>query len=332
APGYTDAQQAATFKIALKRRSTIVGVAASSDVQGRDIPANLFHGEGTPSNQHESMQMLAVDEDFVPALSMKLAAGRNFSRAFPTDEQEGFILNEEAVRQLGWPSPAAAVGKKFEWVMSDRVLKSGKVIGVVRDFNLKPLDSRVAPTVLLMEPNRFQYLYVRVRPGNPAATLDFLKQQIHQFYPDQPFQFTFLDETIQTMYRRETQLGAILGWFSALAILIGCLGIFGLATYTAQQRVKEIGIRKVLGASVLSVFALLSNDFLKLVVVALLIASPLAWWAMNQWLAGFAYHIHIAWWVFVLTSFLVMGIALLTVSFQSIKAALMNPVKSLRSE
>lgn len=151
-------------------------------------------------------------------------------------------------------------------------------------------------------------------------------------YPEQPFQYAFLEETIQALYQSEETLGRIFSYFSLLAILIGCLGIFGLSTYTAQQRIKEIGIRKALGASAVSVFTLLSKDFLKLVLVAICIASPVAWWVMNKWLAGFAYRIDIEWWVFLLTGAVSLLIALLTVSYQSVKAALTNPIKSLRSE
>lgn len=183
----------------------------------------------------------------------------------------------------------------------------------------------------LIESNRFQYLYVRVRPGYVSATLALMQRQMQQFYPEQPFQYAFLDETIHTLYQSEERLGKIFTCFAVLAILIACLGIFGLATYSAQQRIREIGIRKVLGASVVSIFTLLSTDFLQLVLLANVIGWPLSWWAMNCWLDDFAYHIRIGWWVFAVAAVLALLIALITVSFQAIKAAIANPLKSLRT-
>jgi putative ABC transport system permease protein len=275
------------------------------------------------------MQMLFIDHDFVKTMQMNLLAGRDFSKSYSTDNAEGFIINNEAVKQLGWQTAKNAIGKSFQWVMPDTVLKNGKIIGVVEDFNITPLKSTVQPLVMHILPRRFQYLYIRL---NTEKALRPIEKHFKDFNPGQPFEYSFLDDTINAMYTSEKKLGKIFGYFSGLAILIASMGILGLSIYAAQQRIKEIGIRKVLGATTLSIVSELSKEFLKPVLVAAFIASPIAWWAMNKWLQDFAYRINISLWVFVIAGIAAIVIALITVSFQAIKAALSNPVKSLRTE
>lgn len=270
-----------------------------------------------------------IDPAYIPTLGMRLIQGRNFSATFPTDSS-AVILNETAVQALGWQKNS--IGKE----LADNIDEQGtkrfyRVIGVVSDFHFESLRQKITPLVMFLGGNSGNIL-VKTRAADVPRLLTSLKQQWESFGPAAPFTYSFLDNRFEQAYRDEQKIGQVLTLFSGLTIFIACLGLFGLATYTAEQRTKEIGVRKVLGASISSLIALLSRDFLKLVVIALLLASPVAWWAMNQWLQDFAYKIDIDWWLFALAGLLAVGIALLTVSFQSIKAALVNPVKSLRSE
>lgn len=314
------------------------GIRAATACYG--IPGGTFAGDGIrlPGKDEEiTTNMFLIDPDYIPTMGMRLVSGRNFSRTYGTDINEGFVLNETAVRTFGFGSPQQALGKEIlwnKWVPGSPTdtLKRGRVIGVVQDFNYKSLHQKIEPVVMHVFPAVFSNLVVRVQPTNLTATLAFLKDKWQARAADWPFEYQLVDEQFAGLYRSEQLFGKLFSLFTALSIFIACLGLFGLATFIAQQRTKEIGVRKVLGASVASIAVLLSKDFLKLVLVAIIIASPIAWWAMTGWLQDFAYHIAIEWWMFAGASLLAVGIALLTISFQSIKAALMNPVKSLRSE
>jgi len=278
------------------------------------------------------MQMLSIDEDFVSTMRMKLLAGRNFAADHPTDKAEGFILNEEAVKKMGWQDPAHAIGKAIQWVKPDAVLKKGQVLGVVEDFNITPLKSAVQPLVMHYSALRFQYLYVRFNQSRAARLTGIVQTKFNEFYPRQSFEYSFLDDNLNAMYNSEKRLGRIFSYFSSLAILIACLGVLGLSLYSIQQRMKEIGIRKVLGADVLRITAGLLKEFVKPVLVATLIATPVAWYMMHKWLENFAYRTNISWWIFIAAGAMALIIAVLTIGVQSIKAAIANPVKSLRTE
>ena len=270
-----------------------------------------------------------VDYEYIPTLGMHVAQGRNFSKSFPTDSS-AVILNETAVRALGWQQNP--IGKELIGHIDDNGVKTYyRVIGVVRDFHFESLRQKIGPLVMFLGGNSGNIL-VKTRTGNLPQFLASLKQQWESFSPAAPFSYSFLDDRFKRVYLSEQKIEQVLTLFSSLTIFIACLGLLGLATYTAEQRTKEIGVRKVLGASISSVVALLSKDFLKPIVIALVLATPIAWWGMNQWLKEFAYRVTIDWWIFALAGLLAVGIALLTVSFQSIKAALTNPIKSLRSE
>jgi len=270
-----------------------------------------------------------VDEAYIPTLGMRLVQGRNFSKNFPTDSF-AVILNETAVRALGWQQHP--IGRELIGHVDDNGVKTYyRVIGVVSDFHFESLRQKIGPLVMFFGRNSGNIL-VKTRTDKVPQLLASLKQQWQSFSPAAPFSYSFLNDRFEHVYLSEQKIEQVLTLFSSLTIFIACLGLFGLTTYTAEQRTKEIGVRKVLGASVSSVVALLSKDFLKLIVIALMLASPIAGWCMNQWLKGFAYKITIDWWIFALAGLLAVGIALLTVSFQSIKAALTNPIKSLRSE
>ncbi|WP_080240395.1 ABC transporter permease [Spirosoma rigui] len=269
-----------------------------------------------------------VDYSYIPTLGIQLAAGRNFSREYGTDSS-GVILNETAARTLGWAKNA--LGHTLSRANQDGKQTTYRVIGVVKDFHFKSLHERISPLVMVLSKNSGTVI-VKVKTKDLPGLLANLKKQWDQLAPDVPFTYSFLNERFNQTYLAEQKIGQILGLFAGLTIFVACLGLFGLATFTAEQRTKEIGVRKVLGASVAGIVGLLSKDFLKLVGVALLLAVPVAWYVMNQWLQDFAYKIDMEWWMFVLAGALAVSIALLTVSYQSIKAALMNPVKSLKTD
>ena len=270
-----------------------------------------------------------VDEQYIPTFGMQMAAGRNFSKEFATDST-AMIINAAAAKAFGW-NIMSAVGKTVIRENSDR----GKnipyhVIGVVNDFNFKSLHEPITPLLMTLEPD--WGLIFKVKTADIQGLLATMKKQWNAFNTDEPFTYTFMDDLYNKTYSTEIKTGTILNIFAVLTILVACLGLFGLATYAAEQRTKEIGIRKVLGASVTSVTKMLSKDFIKLVFIACLIAFPLSWWAMNKWLQSFAYRINISWWIFLAAAVAALFIALLTISFQAIKAAVANPVKSLRTE
>jgi putative ABC transport system permease protein len=270
-----------------------------------------------------------VDENYIPTLSIKMASGRNFSDLMPTDTT-AVIINEAAAKILAFNnplnqplySPNDPSGKTF---------KQYHIIGVMKDFNYRSLKSEVKPLIIVDGEDRGA-MAVQVRSGDISGLISQIKSKWTSFAPNQPFSYAFMDEEFDKLYRTEQRTGTIFVIFTSLAIIIACLGLFGLAAYAAEQRTKEIGIRKVLGASMSGIVGMLSRDFIKLVLIAIVIASPLAWYAMNYWLQDFAYRIHIQWWVIALAGAAAIIIAFVTISFQSIKAALTNPVKSLRSE
>ena len=274
-----------------------------------------------------TIKSLAVDEDFIPAYQIEMAAGRNFSRNFPTDKTNGFVLNETAVKQLGWKNAADAVGNQFGY--GDI---RGQIIGVTKDYHFESLHQKVAPIAMFNQPGRMGRVSVHVSGGNLKEAISHIESVWKSQFPQKPFTYEFLDQRFGKLYATEETQQMLFGIFAGIAIFISCLGLLGLSMFMAELRTKEIGVRKVLGASVGSIVSLLSQDFLKLVIIAIVIASPIAWYGMHNWLQDFAYHTEINWWIFALAGIISIGIALFTVSFQSIKAALMNPVKSLKSE
>jgi len=265
-----------------------------------------------------------VDEHYIPTLGIEIVAGRNFSMDYGTDSLNA-IINQTAAAAFGWTHDA--LGKTL--VNGDN--KHLQVIGVVKDFHFKSLRESISPLVMVMNKN-FGNLIIKTKPGSPSALLSAIEAKYNALPHDLPFSFSFLNERINNTYHAERKTGAILGIFAGLTIFVACLGLFGLATFTAYQRTKEIGIRKVLGATAAGIVRLLVIDFVKLIAIALLIACPIAWWVMNKWLEDFAYRINIQWWVFGLAGITAITIAILTVSWRAIKAATANPVESLRNE
>ncbi|HEV7347702.1 ABC transporter permease [Telluribacter sp.] len=269
-----------------------------------------------------------VDEAYIPTLGMQMATGRNFSREYGTDST-GIILNETAARTLGWEE--TALGRTLTHADNQGSIQTYRVIGVVKDFHFKSLHERISPLVMTLGAGAGT-LIAKVQTDDIPGLLATLEKKWGEFGSERPFTYSFLDERFNATYKAEQKMGRILGLFAGLTIFVACLGLFGLATFTAQRRTKEIGVRKVLGASVGSIVTLLSREFLTLVLLALLVATPVAWYLMDRWLQEFAYKIDLSWWMVALSGLLAVVIALLTISFQSIKAALMNPVKSLKAE
>ena len=270
-----------------------------------------------------------ADESFVPTLKLQILEGRNFSKNFT--DSASIILNETAVKQIGWSNP---IGKTIFYPGDQRRFK---VIGVVRDFNTESLRNPISSFALFYKTSQAihvapAYLAVRIKPGDYQKAIGHIQAKWAEFMPDNPFEYSFLDAEFDSLYRTDQTIGKVFSVFTFLSLTVACLGLLGLAMFTAERRTKEIGIRKVLGASVQNVVTMLSKDFLKLVMIASLIAFPVAWYAMNKWLQDFAYKTDISWWVFAISTGAVCAIALFTISFQSLKAAMTNPVESLRSE
>ncbi len=296
-----------------------------------DWNKNAYSKDATLSaSQTQTLVDWAVDAGYIPALKMKMVKGRNFSADMPTDSS-AIIINQTAARSLGFKDPLNA--KLYGFNSRTKQTEGFHVIGVVKDFNSGSLRYATEPLVMRYSKYGGQYIF-RIKSANIGHLIAQIESRYHSFdqMSSQPFLYSFLDEDFNNLYKGEQGTGSVFITFAALAIFIACLGLFALAAYSAEQRTKEIGIRKVLGASVKGIIGLLSKDFIRLVVVAIIIATPIAYWAMDKWLQGFAYRINIQWWIFILAGFIAIFIALITVSFQSIKAAIANPVKSLRTE
>jgi putative ABC transport system permease protein len=277
------------------------------------------------------IKYLGVDHDFLKTYNIPMAAGRDFARDYGTDSAN-FLLNEAATRALGIKTPQEMVGKNFSYGMT-----KGKVIGIMRDFNFESMHQSIVPLIMVMGSNSqgsnsYNNVSIKIAGGNIAASMAHLEKTWKRYLPVVPFEYAFLDERFQQLYQSEQRQGTLFTAFSGIAIFIACLGLFGLSAFTITQRIKEIGVRKVLGASTGSIVQLLSLDFLKLVAIAALIAFPVAWYVMHNWLRDFAYRVSIQWWIFLVAGVLAAAVALVTISFQAIRAALANPVKSLRSE
>jgi putative ABC transport system permease protein len=289
---------------------------------------NSFSKEAVMSAENGmNMQSWRVDYDYIPTMGMALAKGRNFSKAFGSDSS-GVILNETAVSLLGFKDP---IGQKIYGTDDNNKPIALTILGVVKNFHFQSMHQQIGPLCLRLGNNDGMASF-RIKTDNTEQLVQQIKAKWQTMASGVPFDYQFLDDAFDSMYRAEQRVGQIAMIFSVLAILIACLGLFGLIAYAAEQRTREIGIRKVLGASVVSIISLLSRELLLLVLVAALIAFPIAWYAMNSWLDDFAYRIHIGIRVFALAGFAAICIALLTVGFQAMKAAMANPIKALRTE
>jgi putative ABC transport system permease protein len=321
------------FRSELATNSSIQSVGASMAYPGITHPQDwLMYKQGENMSQSKTVYINMVDQNLLQTLGVKLVAGRMFSEQFPADTLTRFVVNEETIKNFGFASPQEAIGKWLAFDWNGEQLQF-TIVGVVKNFHFKDLHEPIQPIAFRMyNAAGFNYLIAHTSAANANTSISALEATWKKLNPNEPFEYSFIDQDFQKNYEAESRQANLINYFTIIAIIISCLGLFGLAAFTAEQRTKEIGIRKVLGASVVGVVGLLSKDFIKLVLIAVVIASPLAWYAMNKWLQNFAYQTSISWQVFVLTTILALGIAFLTISFQAIKAALSNPVKSLRTE
>jgi putative ABC transport system permease protein len=311
----------------IKGHTGISDVTASSRLPGQFPQLQVLMPEGTSFKQSQLFQYTSIDPDFIPAMGIEISAGRNFSAEFSPDLNEAILINEAAARQFRWDNP---IGRKITFIEDELIPKT--VIGVVKDFHLRSLHHKIQPLCLDYRPSSFRYIMVKIRPNKIPEVLQFLEKKWELLQPAFPFEYFFLDEAFDRQYRFEKKLSQIFSYFTFLAIFIACLGLFGLASFTTEKRTKEIGIRKALGASVSGIILMLSKEFTKWVLAANIIAWPLAYFAMKQWLQNFAYRTGIGFSTFILAGVLAFVIALLTVGYQANKAARANPVEALRYE
>lgn len=322
----------------LRTNPNILLSAGSSRVPPGRLSSNIgTRPEGVPENDRVGMQTIWTDFDFIELLGLKMAAGRSFSRDFPSDVSGAFVINESAAERIGWTAQEA-IGKGFgsseitDWDMGQWTQRDGQVIGVVRDFHFESLHDEIVPTVYFVAPNMASSFLIRIEPGEIPETVAFIESTWQRYVPGQPFQYRFLDEAFDILYRTEERQMTLFGIFAGLAILVGCLGLVGLASFTAQQRTKEIGVRKVLGARVPNILYLLSREFTLLVLLGNVIAWPLAYYVMSLWLQDFVYRVDMGVGSFAAASVLALAIAWITVSTQALRAATTDPIKALRYE
>jgi putative ABC transport system permease protein len=308
----------------IRKNKSIADYAVASTLPGQRFSMQHFAPLSAATDPDLGSRAMWGDERLLPTLGVPLVAGRNFFPQFPEIKKPEFIVNEAAVKALQLKDP---IGKRF--VLDT---DTGEVVGVMKDFNFASLHSAIEPMVIQYNPFRANYLLLKVRPDRFRQTLQFLESDIKLLSPASVFSYTFIDEKLNRLYESENRMSTVFKVFAGFALFISCLGLLGLSAYSARIRIKEVGIRKLLGASVSNVTLLLSRDFLKLVLLATLIAWPLGWWAMSYWLHGFAYHINIGIATFAISGMAAFLVGLLTVSSQAVKAAVGNPVDSLRSE
>ncbi len=326
-------KNAEILKNELLNNSQVISATVGGTYPGiENIQDALFYAEGKSVNETVDIISAHVGEGYIETLGIELLQGRGFSKDFKSDSS-AIVLNEAAVKDLGY-SMNNAVGRNiyFEWKGKKLTMN---IIGVVKDYHFQSLQQKVKPMGLTISPffsSPNNFVIINLKSNNYAALIESFEKTWSKINPGSPFSYSFLDQDFQKNYEKEDRTLALIGYFTLIAIIIACLGLFGLASFTAEQRIKEIGVRKILGASVTQVVALLSKDFLKLVVLSVLLASPIGYYIMKKWLEGFAYHVAISWWMFVGVAISAIAIAFLTVSSQALKAALANPVNSLKSE
>ena len=328
--GLTDRYDA--FRNELKANSSVKEVARSSRIPtGRLLDAmgaQIKRGDSLAPSSAD-IKMVRADDGFISVYGVRMVAGRNLLRENGLRDTTTFLVNEAAVKALGISSPEEAIGKEFNYGG-----RNGQLVGVFNDFHFESMHQRILPIVVFMPVNQNGYgrVSVKVAGNNLSAAMAHIESVWKKFVPEIPYEYTFMDENFDQLYEAEQRQGNIFTLFAFIAIFIACLGLFGLSAFSISQRIKEIGIRKVLGANTGSIVSLLSKDFLKLVLVAAVIAFPAAWYAMNKWLQDFAYRIDVPWWVFLMAGAVAAIVAFITISFQAIKAAVANPVKNLRTE
>jgi len=312
------------FRNSVRSNANIIDATASSYTPSIERWHEGMYFEGRRETDEHMFYRMAADYNLIDLFGMEIIAGRTFDRSISTDLLKSYILNESAVRSIGW-SVEEAIGEIFG-------NKEGKVIGVVKDFNFRSLRLSTQPLVINVFPRMFQYISLKIKPGNIPETIDFTRSTWERINPGFPFDYYFYDDEFDKLYKADMKLERLFKYFTFLAIFISCLGLFGLVAFIAQRRTKEIGIRKVLGAPVSNILFLLSIDFLKLIIIGIVIASPIAYFVMDNWLQGFAYKVNVGVFTFLLSGCFVLIISVLTVGFQVIRASLKNPVNVLKYE
>ena len=322
------------IKAQLLQNPLIESVAvAGNPIGNNDIGSNDFNigPDGNNAPDTKMVESLIVDEDFIPAMQIKMAEGRNFLKGVSDSANHSIIVNETLIKELGWKN---AINRRVRTGIDHGVVSYSTIIGVVKDFNTYSLQHKIAPMVLNLPAvaNDKDNLYVRLSKTNIPAALDYLQKVYSRFDRENKVDYHFLDQNFADQYQSEQKQGNLLFIFTILAISIACLGLFGLVTFTAEQRVKEIGIRKVLGAGIYHIVSMLAKELIQLVLIAAIVATPVAWYSVNKWLQSFAYRINIQWWVFIAAGFAALFIAFLTIGLRSVKAAMANPVRSIKTE
>jgi putative ABC transport system permease protein len=317
------------IKTALLKMPGVKSVTASSNTPGDLQPGgwSMDFAKKTGDTVHTEMPIYLTDFDFLTQYHITIVAGRAFSPEYPADATESMLINETALHKLGFNNAEEAIGVKVGTYPTD-----GKIIGIFKDFHFEGLQKAIQPLAMRVLPNKFSVFSLELNTHNVQQTVAAIATLWKTVAPQRPLEYSFLDESFNRQYQAETKFGQLFALFTTLAIGIACFGLFGLALFSVKQRTKEIGIRKVVGASVAQIAALLSKDFITLVLIAICIGSPIAWYVMDKWIKGFAYRIHISWWIFILGGTIAVTIALFTIVYQALKAAIVNPVKSLRSE
>jgi putative ABC transport system permease protein len=321
------------FSEELKRSGRVINVATMNDMLGVSHNTHEYNYEGmSPDKKWIYFPSLIVSPEFISTMGIKIVAGRGFNKDIKSDDSLAVVINESMVKHLGWGKPENALGRQFFTPQGKE-----RVIGVAKDFNFVSLKETVGPFVLDIAGKNgkifwTKYIVIRIPQKHVQETIAFIDAKWNEFSKEYPFEYFFLDENINKTYRSQANLGKLVAYFSVLAIFIACLGLFALASFTAEQRKREIGIRKVLGAPLQSIATMMSREFVKLVIIAVLIACPFTWLLMHQWLENFAYRIAMGPGVFIFSSLLILSIALLTVSFHALRAALSNPVQAIKYE
>ncbi len=318
------------FRNTLREDVRIKSVAVSSNIPSSDMFYDTVF-KRDDSDEVFSLIFMYADYEFVDTYGFQLINGRKFSREFSTDIQSAVLINQAAASEVGY-TPEEAVGKKLLRFVNVNEFREYTIIGVLEDFHFKSLHRIIEPCLLILAPDEFRIVSVRIKPGDVRGTIDFIRQKWTEIFPEEQFEYRFLDNRINLLYKSEGKVQSIFLIFSVLSIFVACLGLFGLSAFTAEERTKEIGVRKVLGASTANILLLLSKEFTKWVLVANIIAWPIAYFMMNRWMQNFAYKAGIGLWPFILSAVLAFLIALVTISYQSVKAALTDPVDCLRYE
>jgi len=333
APNDTLYQRLEAYRQTVLKDPRVQDVALSDMCPGQSAVRREIVPEGFSASDNIFAMNIKADYNFIPAYNMKMVAGRNFSLSYGSDKEHGFVINETGVRRYHWGSPQQALGKRMSLLgKGGKEIKSGTIIGVVKDFHAESLFEPLDVVVMDIDFSQMNMFSIRIRPDQAQQTVTFLERNWNLFFPQKDFAYTYLDQDLVSQYADDQRTGKIIGCFSGLAIFISCLGLFGLIALAGQQRVREIGIRKVLGASVPDIIVLVSRKYLVLVTLGILIASPVAWLLMRQWLTHFAFRIDISVWIFVLAGVAALLIATVAVSYQVLRVAMANPVKSIREQ